>query len=366
MSIQQKNLKEFGFEEGCKSFGNPTQFKSTVDQINNGSLLDSNIVLSSSIDNKPILIAKLKDELSLLQDKKNEQENKKSLNLSRIKKVESDLELLRINPEDPSVVGEKGPFNSAKFFPLLIVFLGLTVFLFYYYSAIPYESFIKVCDQNTKMFPSFKEWIRAILGTEPILIFIPMVFFSFGIAIHFALTYKLLIKVSLLFFLVVITFFLDIRMAMSIYECVSLNQFNNFGITIPKWYESGIVYLHIMLGFVTFFLWSFLYHTLLLEWSKRNIIKDLQREKYERLKEVEVLELSITSFKGKITSKLNNISAIEQNNGPIATVQQIQQSIDYYKSGFYEIFSMRNTSDFNSKKQECENYLTINSTNLDR
>ena len=142
-------------------------------------------------------------------------------------------------------------------------------------------------------------------------------------------------------------------MAIRIHDCQDLIFFEKTGSNLAPWYKSNIVFVLFLLGFVTFFLWSFLFHNLLNEISKRNILTTLQNS---LAKITEMLE-SLNAKKAEIDSKLNILLTRKENlenlNIPVVITEQINQSKLIYTGSFMTIFNSP-IPNADSKRIECE------------
>lgn len=329
--MEKTDLRNRGFKEAAQSLGSIDTFKSTANIIRSGNLIDSSIEIPEGgrIDAEK---AKIKDKIDKIEEKRDGLLSRKT-NLTNIRnEIQDKLDKLKINPSDPTVVGPNGPFNPPKFYSTALIFLGLTCFLLYYYVGVPYMSFVKECDESTAMFPDFNTWLVGVSNNLPLLLF-PLVFFAFGISLHIALEYKnKTIKSIIITFLILITFILDLRMAIQIHECLDTNHYMGTGEHLPKWYESGLVYILFILGFVLFFLWSFIYHFLIKEYGKKNIISSLQESLHNTKRDISEIGVSISAFDGHLTRLKNRFRLLE--GGDFITDNMIEGSYRLYKSGF--------------------------------
>jgi len=334
--MERTKLIDLGFKEAAQSLGSLQTFKTTKERILSGELLDETLPIP---DEARIAseIGILNDKLDNITQKRGEKINRQKVVKENIIEVHSKLDKLSKNPKDVTVIGPNGPFNSVKFYSTLLVFIGLSLFLLYYYVGVPYMSFVKECDATTAMFPDFNTWLFGVSNNLPLLLF-PLVFFAFGISLHIALDFKKKsLRLSIIAILILITFILDLRMAIQIHECLDTNHYLSTGEHLPRWYESGLVYILFILGFVLFFLWSFIYHFLIKEFGKKNLVQSLQQSLQDFKGELLEIETSLTTSEGHL-SRLKNRKRILEG-GNFITEEMINESSRLYKSGFLKFLN---------------------------
>lgn len=346
------NLTEKGFTDAASNLGDPQVLNNYLQQIETGDILDFSYQGQNTDPLRDAEITKVRNEISSKSAISNEIQNTINSKKETENGIKSQIDKLIKNPNDPTVIPKGGMFSWPKFISLLMIFIGLSIFLFLYYSGIPYQAF-RDCVEPVGIFPTLYEYLNFVFPS--LFVLVAFVFFAFGIGLHFAIeiSSNRLIKSILIILIIMITFILDVFMAIRIHDCQDLIFFEKTGSNLAPWYKSNIVFVLFLLGFVTFFLWSFLYHNLLNEISKRSILTTLQNN----LAKISDMLESLNSRKTDIDSKLNILQTRKENlenlNIPVVITEQINQSKLIYTGSFMTIFN-NPIPNANFKRSECE------------
>jgi hypothetical protein len=153
-----------------------------------------------------------------------------------------------------------------------------------------------------------------------------------------------------------ITFSLDVFLAIRIHNCNDIILFQRTGENMPVWYKSNIVFILFLLGFVTFFLWSFLYHNLLKELGKKNILRNLQNSLSNLEDEIKNIQIVKSDLERKINILNSRLQNLKDLNIPVVITEQIKQSKLIYIASFMTIFNGPIPNSEN-RKSECENII---------
>lgn len=354
------NLNEKGFTDAASNLGDPNILDYNLKQIETGELLDISFKDENTDSLRGLEINKLQNNLNSMVSEFSTIENDLHSKVSYKNLILTKLQKLKLDPNDPEVIPEGGMFSWPKFISLVIIFIGLTAFLFYYYSGIPWLAF-KDCEPPSKMFPSLFDLFNYILPSPFILI--AFVFFSFGIGLHFAIDNikNRFAKITIIASIIIITFSLDIFLSIRIHNCHDFLLFDRIGQNLPPWFRSNIVFILFLLGFVTFFLWSFLYHNILKELGKKNILTNLQNSLANSEDEIKSIQDKKSDLERKINILNSRLQNLKDLNIPVVITEQIKQSKLIYISSFMTIFNGP-IPNGESRKRESENI--INNFNI--
>lgn len=247
----KKNLEEFGYVSSGQSGGDPVQFRSFLNGIYNGDLSD---------DNKSVLT-----------------ENQIGRIQTNIKELDQGVESNKLEIEELKK-GENLPmFDPVRFAIALIIFIGLTIFSYFFYlSTINKALFVNYddCDAAEKLaiLPNQVELALAVQNSWIILI-VPFTVFALGWILHMVIdnpTLKTGQRFLYLGSILLVTFVLDFLLASFIHKNINdLKEYCGYG-TSEVWYLSTTFYIIIFMGFMVYIFWSMILYYLLQQVEKRS------------------------------------------------------------------------------------------------
>jgi hypothetical protein len=240
------------------------------------------------------------------------------------------------------------------------------VYLFLFYVAVIYLSFFSqdISGNGGVFNPVFPPWeyIVEALKTNVLIAVAPVIFFSFGYALHVLLDAKGRKKYIYATLIILVTFILDFLLALKGHQ-----QENTFKVMIGEatepWTTSSIFYIILFMGFVVYIVWSILLHALITEWHKRDVlgkrydwIKELTKENDEHRVKIIGLEGEMTSLHQKIEDIQKKIDAV------YISVDDIKQSLIQFKIGWMQFGN--GVTGFEDELAKCEAKFEEYNTNI--
>lgn len=338
------NLHTLGFTTASRTKADTTVLENHLQSLYAGKYLDESLKIGLSDEERNDLNAKIQSlqlENDGIESDINHIDETMSKNDEIISALQDDVHNLKLGRfelvKGMEHIDEE--FRMPKFLASVIPLLGLSAYIFFFYISITYRAlFLSTTSvaQNiangipmNNILPSWRE-ISAAISDNPLIMVSPFIIFGFGAAIH-AVSHAFKDKKSLAFYsalagILLITLAMDILIAVGIH-----NKFNEANILIgfeaTPWSNSPDFYTVIILGFVTYLIWSFLFHHSFQEWEKRNIVGRLIKRVKELNKESEVLrkeknalskkrhanESEITSTQNKLTTVYMYVSDLKHN-----------------------------------------------------
>jgi len=289
------NLQDFGYEKSGHVKGDPEVYRSYLNRILNGDLIDEKFS-GLNEDEKPEqreelrkLEAKLKDARS--QNEQLDVQIKEKQDKIDVRREEL-LELHKKYEADPEAM-KRETFSPFKFSISTFILVMLTGYLFFFYVSAAYKALYTD-------FEGIAERIAAGLGTGSImpkpaelaealqynflLFLVPFVFYAFGWAFHVILEMKHKQKYVFLGGLITVTFFVDFLLALLIHNNTEYAK-ELMGLSTRSWIADPAFFMILFLGFIVYLLWSILLDSMVREWTKRlvpikikKIIKHLKED----------------------------------------------------------------------------------------
>lgn len=355
-TFKKVRLETHGFNKSAQSLGDLNSYKSEVDLIVQGKLIDESIDVKDtelrlknvkseivqkeseiqSIESKNEIIAS--DEIKPLKVKLDDLKNQLQ-NFSMAQQVGGDVQIGIDNNKFTTTAVPA--FNSTKFNSIVFFLIGLSLYLFYYYTSFPFRAlFFDWSPSGTgcslpPALVSISEMVSAI-GTHTFLILFPFLFFAFGFALHICIDFKnVFLRGFSLFAIIAITFALDTFIAITIHNETQFLSEQCFGTTPIPWFEDLYVYIYFLLGFVPFFIWGLLYHVAVEENKKKNIPNFLKKLISEKESEIENKENEITKNKKKVIDERAEIQKLRHFlDGDLFKKDELQFSIAQFKAGW--------------------------------
>lgn len=216
-----------------------------------------------------------------------ESENERKVVENRIKRLEVEKEEIK----------KKGyiPYNFVSFSISILITLGLTLYLFVFYSSTVYSAFYGSVDSNLGGFiraSVFTEAASKGTGATSIIILAPFIFIGLGFLIHHALKENRLLtirkrprKYGLISLLILMTFLFDSLMGYKIAESIH-NDLYMKGFTDLQWaYHLVLIDINFWLvlfsGFVVYIIWGLLLDKVMQDYENTHpeeVIKKIDME----------------------------------------------------------------------------------------
>ena len=245
--VERINLQEQAFVT-CRQTPNVEIFKSNLDLIYRGKLIDINVD-DNEIEKEN---TERKEQIKRLKGEIEENNNQiKYLEQDDIKRYQEKInELKQEITEILSGNTNHSSFNAVKFGINLVILIAVSLYLYLFYAsatteAISVSNIDDICDGNWSMTNNdFSVW--GILA--------PFAFFGFGYALHILFESPKKIKYLWITLLVAMTFLLDGFISKRIYEGVEETKLNTCGSIneIIPFLESDQFYIVLGLGFIVF------------------------------------------------------------------------------------------------------------------
>ncbi len=352
--IDRVNLYDFGYEKAGNVKGDPDVFEAFLERIKNGDLVEEKYK-GLTDDEKKEMVKVIKD----LEKQKREQEKENAVVEAEIKEKEKTIEkhrneLLQIremNAKNKELL-KKETFSPFIFSLNLFLLVFLSVYLFFFYISASYkalyvdfEAIAEAIAQGAgtgSIMPGPGELGEA-LQYNYLLFLIPFVFYAFGWTFHVLLEMKHKFKSLFLSGLIIVTFIVDFLLAMIIHNNTESAK-ELMGLATTSWTSSSTFYIILFLGFLVYIIWSILLHSLLTEWSKKQVTNNLNKIIKHMKKDIEIL-----------TKKLHNIPKLENqiNNyrEDISTVfyGSLKSYIDQFTSGWLSYLAPANMKELKEK-----------------
>lgn len=346
-----RKLSQYGFIEAGKTGGSELAFKTYLDRIVSGNLLDESVFKGKSPEEVKNINNQIESIETSVVEKKNEIETLKDKVKGNDGKIEN-FENLR-EQYLTGIVNQNGVshlidvFNPTKFWISSFFLIMLSLFIFLFYVAVVYKAFfvdtqdiinaIKNNDWGVSLLPEWKE-VQIAVQNNLMVIFAPFVFFGFGYAIHILLEGKSMLKYVGIALVIAVTFLLDYLLADQIHQR-AVEALSFIG-EEDRANEFSDILIVIIMGFVVYIIWSIIFHYWMNELDKRNIPDRLGKQ-IKRISDTnEELSVSISNCKKSIGVNENRISQLKKSitNIVVPTIE-IVKSISEFTSGWYRFLT---------------------------
>jgi hypothetical protein len=342
--VERVNLSDFGYEKSGNVKGDPKIYLSFLKRIMNGDLVaeDYNGVSEEEKIEKRTEISKLEK-----QEQDIEKANKKfdkDIHEKKKKIEEYNQKLLNLKEkkdEDPESAKNE-TFSSFKFSINLFILVMLTGYLFFFYVSAAYKAlyvdFEAIADNIAQgigtgsIMPGPYELNEAI-SYNFLLFLVPFIFYAFGWAFHVILEMSHKARYVFLGLLITVTFTVDFLLAMIIHNNTEMAK-ELMGLSTVNWSMSSTFYIILFLGFLVYIIWSILLDSLLREWDKGQIPRNIKKILVHLKKDVLNLEEKKTSNKtisDRIHILREDISTVMYGN--------LQKYIDQFSTGWISYLS---------------------------
>jgi hypothetical protein len=349
------NLQEFGYGRSGSVQGDPEVYASYLERILNGDLVEENYKGLSEKE-RTEKRQKIKD-LEKVYDETVKNNEKAETEIAKKEKQIDDrrAELLQIHEkradDDEKLLHES--FSPLKFGVNLFLLIALSGYLFFFYISATYKAlyndFEKIANSIAEgigvgsIMPGPAELSEA-LQYNYLLLLVPFVFYAFGWAFHVILEMKHQAKIAFLSGLIIVTFIVDLLLALIIHTNTETAK-DLMGLPTIKWSASPTFYIILCLGFLVYIIWSILLDSLLREWKKRQITYNLKRIIRYLRKDIAILSkklLPADQIRNEIDRLSDEVNTYVQGN--------LKAYIDQFTAGWVSFLAPENMKE---KKNKC-------------
>jgi cation transport ATPase len=353
--VERVSLYEFGYEKAGSVKGDPDVYAAYLERIINGDLVEESYQ-GFSDEEKNERIKQIKE---LEKELKGRETNNAKIE-SEVKEKEDKIEeyreeVLKIkevkNREHEKLKEES--FSTLRFSINLFLLVFLSIYLFFFYISATYKALyvdfegiaerIANGEGTGSIMPGAYELVEA-LQFNYLLLLVPVVFYSFGWAFHILLEVKNKFRVVFISLLVLVTFIVDFLLALIIHNNTESAK-SLMGMETVHFAQSATFYIILFLGFLVYIIWSILLHSLLTEWNKKQItrnIKKIIKHHQDDIRKLQLGMVNITEVKAQIVSYREDISTVFYGN--------LKKYIDQFTSGWLSYLSPANMKDM---KESC-------------
>ena len=302
-AAERTNLHDFGYTRAGNVQGNPEVFASYLQRILNGDLVDEHHKgpTEKEKNDKREKIRELEKVLD--ETRKNNTKFEQDIKTKEKQAEEHREKLLHIREkrsENPEELTHKS-FSALKFGINLFILIFLTCYLFFFYVSTAYKALyvdfegiasrIAEGSSTGSIMPKAYELYEA-LRYNYLLLLVPFVFYAFGWAFHILVDMKHKAKVAFISLLIVLTFFVDMLLALTIHTNTESAK-ELMGLATQKWSHDTTFYIILAFGFLVYILWSILLDSMIREWRKRQVTINLKRIIKHLRKDIKILEQKI-------------------------------------------------------------------------
>ena len=337
--VDRVNLYDFGYEKSGSVKGDPQIFQTYLNRIGNGDLVEETYK-GLSDEEKNQRREQIKElEQQLANAKKANEKFEKDID-EKEKKIDTHRqELLNISEkqrEDPKKL-KKEKFSTMKFSVNLFILVCLSLYLFFFYVSTAYKALytdLEAMANNIaqglgtgSIMPQPYELAEA-LRYNYLLFLVPFVFYAFGWAFHIMLEMEKKIKYVLLGFIIAVTFTVDFLLALLIHNNTEMAK-ELMGLETQAWGGNPTFWVILFLGFLVYIIWSILLDSLLREWDKRTVTKNIKKIIQHMRKDIKILQTKIkdtTPIENKITDYREDINTVMTGN--------LKKYVDQFTNGW--------------------------------
>lgn len=370
-TLQRENLRHYGFKNAGLATGNATSFKTHLELIYNGKVLDEKTSIGLSAEDKN----SLSEEMEHLQDKVNILQKQHVTSQVKGDEIGRQIEVLQQERQD-IILGKKalsipgGRFSTLKFSINSFFLVMLSVYLFLFYVATVYKAlFIDLGQLAEQMsdpggligagaLPGPREMWEA-MRYNIVVIFAPFIFYGFGYALHVILEQKSKWKYLSIVLIVAVTFVLDFLIAYKIHlntnQVMELMGLDN---EVLHWSQSPTFFIIIFMGFIVFIIWSILLHAWIKEWGKKDITGRIDEAIHNLRNEVKFFDKQKEEYQHKIAETESKIRYLNQRLNNIQIPESdLQLSVSEFVAGWFNYLSAAGDQ-LEPVKDACEKVLS--------
>lgn len=360
-----KDLRTYGVEQSGRNSGSIEAYKNFLDKFHSGNIAKDGDLQRKTEAEKQMIQRNIDDLERLnigLQGRINQRQHSENLEKGQI--PDNEKEIQQIDKEIYDIQnksadsGKYKVFSLSNFLTLLFFIIPLCIYLLFFYTSIAYSAFYgldptSLVNGNTlsiPILPDFQDLLKA-LETNYMLIFVPSVFFAFGVVLHIFIESNSTFKHYQIVGLAIITLLADAFFAYKIHQqAIIALEYTMDKEQIPTfieliWYRDINFYTVLILGFVAFLLWSIMFHSLKTEWKKRDVIQvRMQRIEYLR-KQNRELRQEINTFESEIVANKLAIDTLQRSKDKESiNIQTLQHNINDFTTGWCEYLAILNGS----------------------
>ena len=354
-NVERVSLYEFGYEKAGSVKGDPDVYAAYLERIINGDLVEEPYRGFSDEEKKE----RIKQIKELEKELKTREANNAKIE-AEIKEKESSIEEYReeilkiqeVKNQDHDKLKDE-TFSTLKFSINLFLLIFLSIYLFFFYISAAYKALyvdfegiaerIANGEGTGSIMPGAYELIEA-LQFNYLLLLVPVVFYAFGWAFHILLEMRHKARVAFISMLIAVTFIVDFLLAMIIHNNTESAK-SLMGMETVHFSSSSTFYIILFLGFLVYVIWSILLHSLLTEWSKKQVTRNIKKIISHHENDIRKLQLdmvNITEIKAQIVNYRDDISTVFYGN--------LKKYIDQFTSGWLSYLSPSSMKDM---KEHC-------------
>jgi hypothetical protein len=353
--VDRVSLYDFGYEKAGSVKGDPDVYAAYLERIINGDLVEESYS-GFTYDEKKERIKLIKELEKELEDKdagnaKIEQEIKEKDN-SIEEYREQLLNIQEVKNADHEKLKDES-FSTLKFSINLFLLIFLSIYLFFFYISAAYKALyvdfegiaekIANGEGTGSIMPGAYELVDA-LQFNYLLLLVPFVFFAFGWAFHILLEIKKNVRIVFITLLISVTFAVDFLLALIIHNNTE-NAKSLMGMETSHFSQSATFYIILFLGFLVYVIWSILLHSLLIEWDKKQVTRNIKKIMKHFQVDIQKLQLKLqdtNEIKAQMANYREDVSTVFYGN--------LKKYIDQFSSGWVTYLSPASMKDM---KESC-------------
>ena len=354
-NVERVGLYDFGYEKAGSVKGDPDVYAAYLERIINGDLVEESYTGFSDEEKK--------ERIKQIKELEIELKDRDSSNAKievEIKEKDNSIEEYRkqllnireVNNEDHEKLKEES-FSTLKFSINLFLLVFLSIYLFFFYVSAAYKALyvdfegiaekIASGEGTGSIMPGAYELIEA-LQFNYLLLLVPFVFFAFGWAFHVLIEIKNKVRIVFISLLIAVTFAVDFLLALIIHNNTESAK-SLMGMETSHFSVSSTFYIILFLGFLVYVIWSILLHSLLMEWDKKQVTRNIKKIIKHYQGDIRKLQINLqntTEVKAQIANYREDISTVFYGN--------LKKYIDQFSSGWVTYLSPSSMKDM---KESC-------------
>ena len=268
---------------------------------------------------------------------------------------------------DPSRAEKYSTFNLSRLIIYVAFMIPLSFYLIFFYTAISKsvfnglnpESIINGSNISLPILPDFRE-LRDALSSNFLLILVPFVFFGFGLGLHIVTESKNKNKAWFVAAIIAIILIGDSAMAYKVHAqaLLALNMIMDeadIGNYIAlNWFLDINFYIVLILGFVVFGIWSIIFHAILVEWSKRNVIRVLMSQIRELEEKIHKAKVEVGDYRKKIDLCEKELADLNSQSSP--NEKKLIETIESFTTGWLDFIRSKDWDDKDARIRDIVTY----------
>lgn len=354
-NIERVGLYDFGYEKAGSVKGDPDVYAAYLERIINGDLVEESYSGLSDEEKKERVkqIKELEKELKEIDTNNAKIEGEVKEKEESIEEYrEQLLKITEVKNNDHEKLKDE-TFSSLKFSINLFLLIFLSIYLFFFYISAAYKALyvdfegiaerIASGEGTGSIMPGAYELIEA-LSFNYLLLLVPFVFFAFGWAFHVLLEVKNKLRMVFISLLIVVTFTVDFLLALIIHNNIESAK-SLMGMETSHFSSSSTFYIILFLGFLVYMIWSILLHSLLTEWDKKQVTRNIKKIMDHHLGDIRKMQLKMRNtdgIKAEIANYREDLSTVFYGN--------LKKYIDQFSSGWITYLSPSSMKDM---KENC-------------